>query len=335
MRITPFIIFNQLTESLSKSMQDYAKLNENLSSGKKILAPSDDAMGLMRAMDYQVRISGTVQYQQNIEFSQNGLNTVSTVMDSYNNFLQTAMSLISLNRGGTQDATSRAMSAQQATALRDTFMDLGNMRINDQYLFGGFQSGTPPYAAGTFDYQGDSGVVNVPIDNGATLAANVTGDKLFSYTLSAPTSLQIAGGQNVHYTPGAGTTVDVEIRDATDTTVLDTFSFSNVMQMTDTLSTAIASNDTLRMEALAEPFRQAQNQLRAAQGDVGSRLAWLDMQSSNLTKSSNTMQNSLTSLTQADIVEVAARLKTTEVTLAAVRESASRVMSMSLFDFLK
>lgn len=334
MRITPFIIFNQLTESLGRSLQNYAKLNENLSTGKRILSPSDDAMGLMRAMDYKVRISGAMQHQQNIEYARNGLHAVNTVMDSYDKFLATAAALIS-NKSGMQDAASRALSAQQATALRDIFMDLGNTRINDQYLFSGFRSDTRPYAAGTFVYQGDGGVVNVPIDNGATLAANVTGDNMFSYTLPAATSLQISGGRYVHYTPGAGTTVNVEIRDTDDTTVLDTFSYSNVIQMTDTLSTAITANDTTRLEALAEPFRQAQIQLRAAQGDVGSRLSWLDMQFSSLGKSSNSLKTSLASIEQADMVEVIARLKTTEVTLQAVRESASRVLSMSLFDFLK
>ena len=335
MRITPFMIFNQLTQSLDRSLQDYGKLNEQLASGKKILSPSDDAMGLKRAIDYKVRINSTTQYQQNIQFAQNDLNAVNTVMDSYDKFLTSAMALVSQNKSGTLDVNSRAMSAQQASALRDIFMDLGNTKINDKYLFAGFKTDTQPYAAGTFDYQGDSGVVQVPIDNGATLASNVTGDNLFSYTLAAATSVQISGGRNVHYTPGTGTTVDVEIRDATDTTVLDAFSFSNVVQMTDTLSTAISANDTTRIEALAEPFHQVQAQMRAAQGDVGSRLSWLEMQSSSLTNSSNTMQNSLASLEQADMVEVAAKLKTTETTLAAVRESASRVMSMSLFDFLK
>jgi hypothetical protein len=105
--------------------------------------------------------------------------------------------------------------------------------------------------------------------------------------------------------------------------------------MTDVLSNAIAVNDTAVVEALADPFKQVQIQLRSSQTDVATRLQWLDMQSSNLGKISNTLMDSLAAIEQADMVEVAAKLKTTEITLAAVRESASRVMSMSLFDFLK
>jgi flagellar hook-associated protein 3 FlgL len=326
------MIFNQLTQSLGRSLRDYGTLNEQLATGKKILAPSDDAGGLKRAMDYNVRISNNGQYQQNIQFAQNSLNAVNTVMDSYNNYLDSATALISLSLSGVQDAT---VGAQQATNLRDIFMGLGNTKFNDQYLFSGFQSGTQPYAAGTFAYQGDNGAVGVQIDNNATLAASITGDKVFSYTLPAATSLQISGGKYAHYTPGAGTTVDVELRDTDDLTVLDTFSFSNVVQMTDTLGAAITASDTARIEALAEPFRQAQLQLRSSQTDVATRLSWLDIQFSNLGNSSNTMKTSLASIEQADMVEVVAKLKTTEITLAAVRESASRVLSMSLFDFLK
>jgi flagellar hook-associated protein 3 FlgL len=333
MRITPFMIFNQLTQSLDRSLQDYATLNEQLASGKKILAPSDDPNGLKRSLDYKVRISNNGQYQQNIGFAQNNLNAVNTVMTSYDKFLTIATTLTS--RSLNSDPSARATNAQQAAAMRDIFLDLGNTKISDQYLFAGFNSGTQPYAAGTFGYQGDSGVVNVPIDNGAVLAANVTGDNVFSYTLPAATSKKLPSGNVVHYTPGAGTTVGVEIRDATDTTVLDTFSFSNVIQMTDTLSTAISNNDTTRLEVLADTFRQAQLQLRSSQTDVGSRLQWLNTQSTGLTQSTDSLQAALSSVEDADMTAVTAQLKTTEVTLQAVRESASRVLSMSLFDFLK
>ena len=46
MRITTSMMYDQLLRSLQLNQGDYATLNSQLATGKKILAPSDDVMGL-------------------------------------------------------------------------------------------------------------------------------------------------------------------------------------------------------------------------------------------------------------------------------------------------
>ncbi|NTW58379.1 MAG: flagellar hook-associated protein FlgL [Nitrospirae bacterium] len=330
------MIFNQLNQSLEKTLQSYSRLNDSLASGKRLLAPSDDPNGIARAIDYTLGINANNQFKTNIDAASTSLNVTNTTLTLAEKTLSDIQSLINAASSGQQDPLNSASNAKLAGSFRDMLYDLANTKMtNNQYLFGGFRSDTQPYAAGTYDYQGDSGIVRVPIDSGATLPVNVTGNATFSYTLAAPISQQIGNGNFVHYTPGAGTTVDVEIRDATDTTVLDTFSFSNAIQMTDLLSTAIGSNDTSRMQALIQPFAQVQEQLRTTMADVGTRVFRLDAQSTWLTNNTNSLTNSLSTIVDADPVRTVAQLKQTEVTLQALRDSASRVLSQSLFDFLK
>jgi len=340
MRVTPFIIFNQLTQSLDKTMQDYATLNEQLTTSKRMQAPSDDAAGLKRAMDYKVQINNNGQYLQNIDVARNNLTTVNTVMTSYDKFLASAMSLVSQSKSGLADPTASVMHAQQAAALRDIFLNLGNTKTGDQYLFAGFQSNTQPYNAATYAYQGDSGVMKIQTDDNSTQAANVTGNNVFSYTLAAATSKLLSSGNIAHYTPGpAGTTtVTVDIRQADDVSrpaTDKTFTFSNVMQMANELNKGITAAEPDTLEALIDPFTQVQAQSRAAQTDVATRLQWLEIQDTNLTNNTDSLQATLASVEDADMLAVVARLKTTEITLQSVRESASRVLSMSLFNFLK
>jgi len=338
MRITPFTIFNQLTQSLDKTLKDYSVLNMRLSTGKKLLAPSDDTNGMKRSLDYKLRINDNGQFKQNIDSVSTGLNFTNTIMTSVNKTLATITGLVTNNARGLQDAVGRATDSMLADSLKDTILGLANTRFMDQYMFSGYASDVKPYAASTlpaYEYQGDAGVVNVQIGKGATLQANVTGNDAFSYTLSAPKTLKLAGGENAHYTPGAGTLVTVDIYDATDTTLLDSFNFSNIMQMTDVLSSAISANATTRVQALTDPFNQYQDQVRMVMTDVGARLSSLDSQTESLTQSTDLMNTALTSVEEANMVEVIAQLKQTEVTLQAIRESASRVLSMSLFDFLK
>lgn len=344
MRITPFTIFNQLNQALDSTMQDYSTLNTELASGKKIQAPSDDVNGMAQSLGYKVSISSNNQYAQNIKNATTNLNFTNTILTSTNDTLSQINKLVTTHSSSVTDAMTVSMDTQTAANLRDMLLDLANSKYMNQYVFSGFRSGTQPYQTATVPsmaYQGDAGQVTIPVNNGATIQANVTGNDAFSYTIGAAGTTytnQISGGLNVHYTQGAGTTINVEIRQADDVSrpgVDDTFSFSNVMQMTDILSSAINTNNSARVQALADPFSKYQAQLATTQATIGSRLNGLQDQSTMLTQVTNTLQDSLSSVEDADMVKVIAQIKQTDVTLQAIRDSASRVLQQSLFDFLK
>jgi len=323
-----------LTSSLSRTLEDYSLLNESLASGKKLLAPSDDATGMSRVLDYRTLIAANDQYQQNITTASNSLNFVSSLLDSVTTTLTEVQGLVSKNKKP-QDPLYQATDAALTGSLRDLLLSIANTKYSGRYVFSGFTSTTQSYNSTTYAYQGDAGYVNIPVNTGTTIAQNLPGSQAFSYTLTAAQTVTISSGRFVHYTPGAGTTVNVEIRDTDDTTVLDTFSFSNVLQMTDLLSGAISTGDTLRVEALEEPFQKYQDQLLIAQTDIGNRLSSLSNVSSLLTNNTTLASDAKSVIEDADPVETAAKLKQTEVTLQALRESASRVLSQSLFDFLR
>jgi flagellar hook-associated protein 3 FlgL len=166
------------------------------------------------------------------------------------------------------------------------------------------------------------------------VAINVTGNDAFSYTPLASYVKQSTDGLNIHYDPGAGTTTDVEIRDATDTVVLDTFSFSNVIQLADIMSTAISANDTVRMEALSDPLDKFREKVVTVQSDVGGRMSLLQDQSTRLSLNTNVQKDNLSAVEDANMSETIMQLQKTNVTLQALQEAAAKIISRSLFDFL-
>ncbi len=338
------MIYDQLLRSIQSNQQDYAELDSRLSSGKKILAPSDDVIGAGRAMDYRVDISRNSQYNTNITAATSNLNLTNTILSSLYASVSAVKNLAETGMSG--DPTSVSVSSQQAALLRDHLYGIVNTNIGGRYLFSGFRTNQQPYTVSTsivggttvanYTYQGDDGVINVPIDRGAAMPINVTGSQVLSLNLAAPYTHQIGSGLNVHYTPVAGTTtVNVEIRDASDTTVLDTFSFSNAMEMADVLSTAIGTNNTTRIEALVDPLDKLQNQIGQVQSDVGTRLSSLQDQTSMLNKNTNVLQNVLSTIEDADPAETAMQLQKTSTALQALLTSASKVLSQSLLDFLQ
>ncbi len=334
MRITPFMVLNKLTKSLEKNLNDYATLNERIATTQKINKPSDDVSGLSRAMDYNVSISANNQYSRNIDEASSQLTYANTILGSISSALQEVKADAVSAQNGELDATTKSTLVQTTTQLRDQLLSLTNSEFRGRNIFSGYRTNLQAYNSSTYAYQGDAGNMNVQIAKGATIPVNVPGSTAFSYTLTSPEVVKLGSGQYAHYTQGTGTTINVEIRDTDDTTVLDTFSFSNVIQMTDTLSSAISSDNTLRIQALIKPFDTALQQITNVQANVGAWMNRLDDQTNILTDNNLNLKNSFSTIMADNSTETAAKLKQSEAVLTALRESSAKILSNSLLDFL-
>ena len=180
MRITTFTIFNQMTRALQERMSDMAVYSEKLSSGKKINKPSDDVFGMMQAMGYKVTINDIDQYKKNIDDADGQLSLTDSAMSSVATIISRARELAVQGSTGTQTPTSRAAIAAEVATLRDETIRLSQTKFNDRYIFSGYKTDVTPFDV-SFNYQGDSGAINVLVDRGSTVAINVAGDQAFSY----------------------------------------------------------------------------------------------------------------------------------------------------------
>lgn len=342
MRVTNFMIFDQLTRSLRLNLRDYAAMNDRLATLKKIAKPSDDVVGTARALDYTVSINDNDQYQRNMLEGSSRLTFTNTVLNSVSKQLGSMKSLL-IQNVSVQDPSLQATFAREAASIRDYLYDLANTTYRGQYLFSGVRTNVQPYSSSlavtAYDYQGDTTAVNIAIDRGALVQVNVPGLTTFGYSLAATETRALSDGFEARYGPGAGATdVNVEIWDLNDPlnpVQTDSFSYSNMIQMADLVSGALSANNGKRLEALVEPFNRLSLQVLGAESEVGTRLVRMDTQSDRHTADTLSLQNSLSAIEDADPYETAAELKKIEVTLASLRESASRVMSQSLLDFLK
>ncbi len=185
MRIGSFTIFNQLTRSLNDNLRNMSRLSNMLASGKKINNPSDDVSGMTKAMDYKVSISEIKQYKRNIDEANAHLSFADTNMSSVTNALTRARELAVQASTGSLSNVDRAAIAKEIAEIRDEIQSLANTKFRNRYTFSGFKTDTQSFDTG-FNYQGDSGEVNVLIDRNATIAINIPGDTVFG---SGPTSI--------------------------------------------------------------------------------------------------------------------------------------------------
>jgi len=334
MRVSTSQVYRHVTDSLMRNLAELMRLNTQVSSGRKINKPSDDAAGTSRAMGYKVSIDAGEQYGKNVADASNAIGFAENTLGSVSSALVRAKEIALMGANGAQNAASRAAISKEAAQLRDHIRSLANSRFGNGYVFSGFKTDVAAFDA-SFVYQGDAGMINVMVDRGTMISRNITGAEAFGYAPAAATVVQLDGGHIAHYVPGAGTTVNVEIRAADDTTVLDSFHFDNAMQMTDLLSQALESNDTTRISALLKPLDDAMGHVNDVRADLGARLNRLDDQGKRLEDTKFATQTALSGVEDADITSAVSGIAKANTALQALQASSAKILSQSLLDFLR
>lgn len=359
MRITHFMLFNHLSRALQKNTEEYVKFNSMLASGKRIEKPSDDAAGMMRALDYRVNINDYGQYIKNIERASFQLTVTDKVMNSVSESLLKLKELL-ISGQNSRSPENRAFCAKQSGEWRDFLLGLSNTRLEESYLFSGNASGNQAFTldplTGRYVYNGDAGERRVLIDRGATLSSTLSGGRVFSFSLNSPMPSELPDGTPVAYTqttnPATGiTTITVEIGVAGDP-AYDVFSISSIMDLANTLSAAWQLKNTdgtalnadpaiseemamRRLTALLAPLDAARTQVLNAQSEIGTRQVHLSDQAARHKNATLNLKNGLSATEDANIEETITEILKTETALQAMRQAASRILSQSLLDFLK
>jgi len=179
MRITDNMRFGSVQRSLASLRSRHATLTNQLSSGRKILAPSDDPVAAAKLARINARAQRTADYQNtisavraDIELSEGTLGQASQLMVRANE----------IAIAGANDALSpsdRSALAVEAQSLREQLLATANARGQRGYLLSGSQTSTPPFAAdGT--YQGNDIEHEVEISPGVRTRVSVTGAGAFT-----------------------------------------------------------------------------------------------------------------------------------------------------------
>jgi len=358
MRVTEQMQYSMIKLSLQDSVDGLARSNKQLLSGKKADKPSDDVLGTVLAMDYKVSIGANTQYLNNIDLASSQLSFAATTVDSIGSSLGNISGLLSKGASETTPEQ-RAANSSQAADWRNMLLDLSNTKYGDRYLFSGYQADQQSftYNAATFryDYNGDTGSINLPVDKGVTVPANVQGSAAFSPPLPAGLPAALADGTPITYAQATNPANGINTLTVTIGTFgnpgYDTFTTANYMDMLNTVSSAWkdqnvdgtaldpapALSTTMgnhRVEALSKIFDNSSAQIFQVTSDLSMRTVKLDDEKKRLTNSGINLSSALSKVEDADINQVAVDLTTAQVALDAIRSTAAKIISKSIFDYL-
>ena len=157
-----------------------------LSTGKRIIAPSDDPAGASRVLGLNGAIETVKQFQSNADRAEARLQSEESILIGAGNVLQRANELAVQGSNSPLTPLDKAAVAGEVRQLLDELFALANSRDSGgEYIFAGYQTGSRPFTRGPagFTYEGDLGQRKLQIsadrqiadgDNGYDLFMNVT-----------------------------------------------------------------------------------------------------------------------------------------------------------------
>lgn len=183
MRIATNTLFNISRSGLQKHTADQARLQEQLSTGRKILTPSDDPISSARILGISQTVSITAQYTVNSQTADSALSTTEATLAQIVGVIQDIQTLAVNAGNATQTAAEKKMLDSELQGRYKELLGLANGTDgNGIYLFSGFQGDIKPFtenSLGNVSYNGDEGVRKVQISSGRQIPISENGDEIF------------------------------------------------------------------------------------------------------------------------------------------------------------
>jgi flagellin-like hook-associated protein FlgL len=180
MRITQRAVALTSLQGLNRNLDAVGKLQQQLTSGRLISAPSDSPTGTNRAMQTRSDQAAVAQYARNVSDAGSWLGQTDSTLQ---NMLDTARRVRDLTvqgaSTGAMDDVSRQAIAVEVASLREGLIGQANTTIAGRSLFGGITTSDKAYdATGAFIGMAGSPVMRRVSDTDA-VRVDITGPEAF------------------------------------------------------------------------------------------------------------------------------------------------------------
>lgn len=183
MRISTSSLYATSTAQMGTLQSQLARTQMQLSTNRRMLAPSDDPIAAARALEVTQSQSVNAQFATNRANARSSLSQEEVALTSVQSLIQDIQESAVAAANGTNGGVDRATYANQLQGRLDDLIALANTSDgNGTYLFGGYTTGQPPYATNgsAVDYHGDGGQMNVQVGGARNLAINDPGSAVFN-----------------------------------------------------------------------------------------------------------------------------------------------------------
>lgn len=284
------------------------RLQTQLATGKKLLAPSDDPVATGRLARLSIAQADQDQYAQNVKLAGSLLAQTDSTLESVSNNLKRATELAIRAGNETLNAENRAAIAAELDAMLEDMLSLANTTdLRGNALFGGSADG-PAYtkaADGTIRFAGAGEAPPVPIGAGASIAATDSGPRVFE-------------GFSV-----GGTPTDI---------------FKVIGDLSAALKPGGSADSAALKQAIAranDGIAKASEKIDTGRSSVGARSARLEIEGDRLAQTAVDNEIERGNIEGIDVQEAIVQMQKTMLALEATQASFSKLSQLSLFDYLR
>jgi flagellar hook-associated protein 3 FlgL len=192
MRISTNTIYQSGITKIGNLQAEQVKLQQQISTGKRITLPSDDPIASAQALEISHAQKANASLAATRQTAQLKLNTIESNLSSITSLLVSAQSSLIGAGNGSYSNQERSFIGAELNGTLEELIGLANTQDSaGNYIYAGFQTDTKPFVANATGatYVGDSNLQNIQVDSQRTMAVNVTGDTAF-----------LAGGNDVFAT---------------------------------------------------------------------------------------------------------------------------------------
>ena len=265
-------IYDNMMYGLQTHSQTLARLQRQVSSGSKIIRPSDAPSDTFQIMDIQAKGRTLEVYSKNLAMTVMSLEQASSVMQELSNSTTLTRQRLTQAATGTYSDTQRSAMAAEIDSILDQAVTMANMEVMGKYIFGGASAATAPYIAHREDgkivsvtYEGSDRNISVPVASGVEQSATFVGEDVFrSDQRSAPIFLGDTGVAS-----GVGTSTvrgDVWLTIAHDTTTYGGATGVAAGNRSGDEDTVIGTSHTLTLDADTDRIRLDDGQFKSFTG---------------------------------------------------------------------
>jgi flagellar hook-associated protein 3 FlgL len=186
MRISTGQLYDRSIRAVLENQDDLSDVQRQLSTGDKLLRPSDDPVGTAQVIRLTEEIDLITQYNKNNNLLTSSIAQEETILSNVTNNIQRARQLMVQAGNGTLNTEDRSAIGIEIAQIRDQVFDAMNTQsANGEYIFAGYQSATPAfsYTAGAsgnkYVFEGDEGINEIRVSNTFSLGMNNSGQTVF------------------------------------------------------------------------------------------------------------------------------------------------------------
>ena len=306
MKISTTLYFDRSMQQMSNSQNELSKTQEQLSTGKQIVKPSDapDKAALVTRLESE--LARQTGYQNTLKAVNVRLTAEETALKNTSDVMYRIKELTVQAANATMSSQDRQSITLEINTLKDQILSLANSQdSNGNYLFSGSKTGQPAFskdATGRVMYQGDQARMKVNVGDSRRMNLNMPGSDAY---------VRIVRDDG----KGGKTGVDF-------------------FQSLEDLAKAVQTGDVLNIQRGIGEMDTLQNGISEGLGQVGADLTVVDMQNTVLDQVVLQLKSTRSDVEDLDYTAAVTKMNKDQLALEAAQNSFSKISQLSLFKFL-